>query len=191
MAKTAQTCPRCDAPAPSANTVCAYCGAFFGKGQALPRVAATTPIRNTPKSRQPTPPPISKQALAKADFGIENQRILHALLSINLLIISLGWALERPGTYWSSDAACITWLAGPTLWSAIVAILWRGSAPLTAPIMAVAWTSISFMIGIAAIGKRLNGDAIGLSLGIGSAALAGFILGHFGKRARVRAKARA
>jgi hypothetical protein len=57
--------------------------------------------------------------------------------------------------------------------------------------MVVAWTSISFLIGIAAIGKQLNGDAIGLSLGIGSAALAGFILGRFGKRARVHAKARA
>ncbi len=105
---------------------------------------------------------------------------LHGLLALTVVFVAIGWMLEHPGTYWSSDAACIIWIAGPLIWCTVVAILWKGRAPFAW--VAAMWGTSAFLLGLMQHNVRLNDDALGLSAVVGGGALLGFVIGRVIKK---------
>jgi hypothetical protein len=114
---------------------------------------------------------------------------LHSSLSLLAIIVLIGWALEGPGTYWSKDEACITWLGGPPVLAMMVALLWR-KATTVEVLMTFVWSAGAFSAGLVARGHRMNDDALGLSVAVGAVAVAGFVLGRIIRRRWIRARVR-
>ena len=179
--KTVQvlSCPYCGARLAPGTTRCEYCGTWLvtrdhatnssPADSGSPVEAARVSLPN-----EPTDP-------AAGEFGVQRTGVLMMLLSVGIVISLAGWALERPGTWWSRDEAIAVWCGAVPIWSLVVGVVWRPSrTKWLGTLASFAIGALPFMLMVMVRKGRINDDALGLGAFVGACNAAGFLLGVWG-----------
>jgi len=126
----------------------------------------------------PLPPRAPDIDLERGEFGLRGPVPLVVTLLACAGFCALGWALERPETYWSKDEAVAMWIGAVPLSALVLAALWRPRwGRWLAAIAVGVFVTIVQTVSTAIMMGRVNDDAIGLGAAVGGAAAVGWLLG--------------
>ncbi|MFH1466952.1 MAG: hypothetical protein ABIO70_21395 [Pseudomonadota bacterium] len=159
-------CPVCGGSVRAGAERCPWCDTWLQQGGPPPPAPGATPS---------SPPSPRVLALRPVFLAL-------ALLAVLPLSI-LGWLLERPGTWWSSDAAIAVWCGLVPAWTLLCGLLWRPRhGRVLGVFCAFLLAALPFLSAVILRTGRLNDDAFGLAALVGGCAAGGLLLGMLGNR---------
>lgn len=169
-------CPQCGGNVPPDAAECRFCGSFLTR----PPAAAPAPMAAPSPAAAPMPAAPAAPAidLERGEFGLKGPVPLVLTLVACAGFCALGWALERPDTYWSKDEAVAMWIGAVPLSALVMAALWRPKWGRWLAAVAVGvFVTLTQTVSTAIMTGRLNDDAIGLGAAVGGAAAVGWLVG--------------
>jgi len=126
----------------------------------------------------PLPPRTPAIDPERGEFGLRGPAPFVLALVAGAGFCALGWALERPDTYWSKDEAVAMWIGAVPLSALIFALLLRPRwGRWLAGVAVGVFVAVVQTIATAIMTGRVNDDAIGLGAAVGGAAAIGWLLG--------------
>ena len=155
------TCPACGGSLPAGAEKCPFCDTWLHSSGS----------RNGKRRGKPV------ETVRLPEVGLRRPAVL-TMLALVLPLSLLGWLLEWPGSYWSSDGAIAIWCGLVSLWTLLVGLAWRARDTRLLGLGAVfLLTALPFVAVVALRKGRLNDDALGLATLVGGCAAVAFSLG--------------